>query len=127
MVYDAASDDANVLNMIHDESCLDDGSRCEIDDAVRWNLDFRAGQVLGTVHAGAEIDKRRITYEDILRLHTLPVDGIAGIGRRFFCHYRLGGIAKDVDIMESVAIEFHAEGLRSLKCKTDGAVVDDAG
>ena len=127
MVYDAASDDANVLNMIHDESCLDDSPGCEIDGAVRWDLDFRAGQVLGAVHAGAEVDEGWVADEDVLRRYALPGDGVGGIGRRFICHYRQRCIAKDMNIVESVSIEFHAEGLRSLKCKTDGAVIDDAG
>ena len=74
MVEDAAADDANVLGTIHDETGFHDGPGSEIDSAIAGYLDLFAGQVLGFVYAGTEVNETSILHEDILGVFALPVD-----------------------------------------------------
>lgn len=113
MVENAASDDAHVLGMVHDKTCLDDASRCKIYGTVGGNPDVLARKILGAVEARGKVDEPGILHEDILLASSsIPVDAVFFLARICLLQHRIG---KDVEIVVTVTTKLYADVFRLLQ------------
>ena len=121
MVEYATTDDAHVLGPIDDETGLDHGSGGQEDGAVGGYLYLLAWEVLGPVHAGTEIDEAGILHEHILRVGSLPTDGLGLVGSMVLGK---GGVGQYMEVVQAVATELDAQVFGFREFYLHNAVVD---
>ena len=116
-----ATDDAHVLGAVDTELGPHHSPRRQVDGGIARYLDLAAGQVLGLVYAGAEVDEAGILDEYVVVVLARPVDAVllgAGVD------LRLGQLGEEVQVVLAVAPKLDAQVLRAVEGELYGTLID---